>query len=67
MKRTRKYFLSFVAYAVCGFLVLWFESMYIDKLTPLLVGLSLFGMVVVYTAVLYIINKRKNAPPSHSR
>jgi hypothetical protein len=65
MKRSGKYFLSFVAYAVSAFLLLWFESTYIDNLTPFRVGLSLFGMVVVYTAVLYLINKRKTKPPPH--
>jgi len=59
MTRSRKFFLNFVAYAVSAFLVLWVESTYFDNLTPLRVGLSLFVMVAVYSAVLYLINKRK--------
>ena len=59
MTRSRKFFLNFVAYAVSAFLVLWVESIYFDNLTPLRVGLSLFAMVAVYSAVLYLINKRK--------
>lgn len=59
MTKSRKYFLSFIVYALSTMLICWSEYLFCDNLTPFKLILPVVFILLTYSIFLYQVSKGK--------